>query len=79
METKKTEDAIKYYEKASEFRPNKFSTPAYLMKLAGAYTEAKKSKEAIEVYSDLISKYPTATEALLGKKYKARLETEIGE
>ena len=79
METKKTEDAISYYTKASEFKPNKFATPAYMMKLAGAYTDSKKTKEAIEVYSDLISKYPTSTEALMAKKYKARIETEIGE
>ncbi len=79
METKKIEDAIKYYQKASEYKPNKFATPGYMMKLAGAYTESKNSKSAIEVYSDLINKYPTVTEALLAKKYKSRLETEIGE
>ncbi|MCP9766716.1 tetratricopeptide repeat protein [Lacihabitans sp. LS3-19] len=79
METKKVEDAIKYYEKAVDFKPNKFATPAYMMKLAGAYTEAKKSKEAISVYADLVDKYPTGTEALLAKKYKSRLETESGE
>ncbi|MFN8430373.1 MAG: tetratricopeptide repeat protein [Spirosomataceae bacterium] len=79
METKKIEDAIKYYQKASEYKPNKFATPGYMMKLAGAYTESKNSKSAIEVYSELINKYPTVTEALLAKKYKSRLETEIGE
>lgn len=79
METKKVEDAISYYEKASNHKPNKFSTPGYMMKWAGALTEAKKTKEAAEVYTDIINKYPTGTETLLAKKYKSRLETEIGE
>lgn len=79
METKKIDDAVKYYEKAVNFNPNKFATPAYMMKLAGAYIEAKKSKEAISVYSSLLEKYPAGTEALLAKKYKSRLETESGE
>jgi TolA-binding protein len=79
METKKVEDAITYYEKASNYKPNKFSTPGYMMKWANALTESKKTKEAVEVYSDLINKYPTGTETLLAKKYKSRLETEIGE
>lgn len=79
METKKVDDAINYYEKASNYKPNKFSTPGYMMKWANALTESKKTKEAVEVYSDLINKYPTGTETLLAKKYKSRLETEIGE
>lgn len=79
METKKLDDAINYYKKASDYKPNKFSTPGYMMKWANALTEAKKTKEAIQVYADMINKYPTGTETLLAKKFKSRLETEIGE
>jgi TolA-binding protein len=79
METKKVEDAASYYEKASNHKPNKFSTPGYMMKWANALSESKKTKEAVEVYSDIINKYPTGMETLLAKKYKSRLETEIGE
>ena len=43
-----------------------------------SYTELK-TKEAIEVYGDIINKYPSGTETLLAKKYKSRIETEIGE
>jgi TolA-binding protein len=49
------------------------------MKWANALSESKKTKEAVEVYSDIINKYPTGMETLLAKKYKSRLETEIGE
>lgn len=79
METKKVDDAIKYYQKAVDYQPSKFSTPGYLMKLANAYAESKNAKSAIGVYTDLINQFPTVTEALLAKKYKSRLETEIGE
>jgi TolA-binding protein len=78
-ETGAKEDAIKYYEKAVSFKPNKFSTPGYMMKLALAYSENKNNKSAIEVYSNLIEKYSTSTDAVMAKKYKARLETESGE
>jgi TolA-binding protein len=79
METKSVAEAIGYYQKAVDFKPNKFSTPSYMMKLAGAQAEAKNVKAALEVYSDLINKYPASGDVLLAKKYKARYETEIGE
>lgn len=78
METKKIDNAIEYYEKAANYKPNKFATAGYMIKLANAYSEAKNTKSAIEVYSNIINKYPTGTEAVLAKKYKSRLETESG-
>jgi TolA-binding protein len=78
MEQGKSEDAIKYYKKAADYKPNKYATPGYLMKLGTAYQEAKNSAEAVKVYASLIDKYPSAIESVLAKKYKSKLEAEIG-
>lgn len=77
-ETGKFEDAITYYEKAIDSNPNKFVTPGYMMKLGGALSDAKKSKEAVETFGKLAEKYPNSTEAVMAKKYKSRLEAELG-
>ncbi len=79
MELKATDEAIKFYQKAVDYKPNKFATPGYMMKLALAFSEAKNPSSAIQIYSDLILKYPASTEATIAKKYKSRLETEAGE
>ena len=78
LELGKTEEAIKYYKKAADYAPNKFATPGYMMKLGMAYQEAKNNSEAVKVYSALIEKYPSAIEAVLAKKYKSKLEAELG-
>lgn len=78
MEKKKFEDAVASYKKASEYKPNKFLTPAYLIKLAGAYEAAKNSQGAIEAYTEVIEKFPASTEVGYAKKYKSRLEAENG-
>jgi predicted negative regulator of RcsB-dependent stress response len=67
-------DAVDYYKKASEYKANKFFTPAYMMKLAGAYEANKESKEALAVYTEIVEKYAASSEAVSAKKYKAALE-----
>ena len=79
MEKKSVEDAITYYKKAAEYKPNKTFTPGYLIKLANAYEVAKNNKEAIAVYAQLIEKYPTSIEVGNAKKYKSKLEGTVGE
>jgi TolA-binding protein len=76
MEKNAVSDAIGYYEKAVDYKPNAQFTPSYMMKLAIAHEKAKENKEAIEVYANLLEKYPTSAEALNAKKYMALLETE---
>jgi TolA-binding protein len=79
MEKKSVEDAISYYRKAADYKPNKTFTPKYLMKLATAYEVAKNNKEAIGVYSEIIEKYPESIEIGNAKKYKSKLEGTVGE
>jgi TolA-binding protein len=76
MEKNAATEAVDYYEKAVGYKPNAQFTPVYMMKLAIAHEKAKQNKEAIGVYTDLLSKYPTSPEALNAKKYMALLEAE---
>jgi predicted negative regulator of RcsB-dependent stress response len=74
VEKKAFADAISYYKKAADYKPNKFFTPVYLMKLAGAYEANKENDSALEVYTTIVEKYEDAQEAVMAKKYKSKLE-----
>jgi tetratricopeptide (TPR) repeat protein len=78
MELNKVEDAAGYYRQAADYKPNKFFTPVYLMKLALAYEKLKKNEEAIAAYDKIINLYFNSNEVLNAKKYKARLEAMLG-
>ena len=67
-------DAVDYYKKASEYKANKFFTPAYMMKLAAALEANKEPKDALAVYTEIVEKYAESSEAVNAKKYKAMLE-----
>jgi predicted negative regulator of RcsB-dependent stress response len=79
MEKKSYTDAADYYQKAAEYKPNKFYTPGYLQKLAIAYEQAKDNAKAIETYQEILDKYADATEAPNARKYKSMLEAQSGE
>src|SRR5205809_919134 len=53
MELKNTDDAISFYEKASSEKPNNFTTPIMLMKLATALESKGNYKEAKDIYERL--------------------------
>ncbi len=72
-------DAVDYYKKASEYKANKFFTPAYMMKLAAAFEANKEPKDALAVYTEIVEKYAESSEAASAKKYKAMLEGSVTE
>jgi predicted negative regulator of RcsB-dependent stress response len=74
MEQKNFEEASEWYNKASDYKPNKQFTPNYLLKAALAYEKLNKNDKAIEVYQKIIDKYWESSEVQYAKKYKARLE-----
>ncbi len=74
MEQKDYENALKWYNKASEYNPNKEFTPTYLMKAALAYEKLNQNEKAKEVYQKIIDTYFESSEIQNAKKYKARLE-----
>lgn len=78
MEKGNTEEAISFYQKAADYKPNKEMTPNYLMKLATAFEASGNTEGAMEAYSELIEKYPTSSSVLAATKYKSKLEAEAG-
>lgn len=75
MEEKKYDDAAKSYNKAANYKPNKFFSPAYLMKEALAYEKANQFDKAKEVYDKVITQYWDSSEYQKARKFKARLES----
>lgn len=79
MEKKSFDEAVDFYKKAADYKPNKFFTPGYLLKLAVAQEQAKQNDKAIDTYDSIIEKYAQSTEAVSAKKYKALLQAKTGE
>ncbi|MFZ6009317.1 MAG: tetratricopeptide repeat protein, partial [Bacteroidota bacterium] len=75
MEEEKFEDAARFYDKAANYKPNKYFTPAYLMKAALAYEKLKQNDKAKEAYSKIIDQYWESAEYQNARKLKARLES----
>jgi tetratricopeptide (TPR) repeat protein len=74
MEEQKFEDAAKYYDKAANYKPNKFFTPAYLMKAGLAYEKNNQTDKAKEAYDKIITDYWESAEYQDARKLKARLD-----
>jgi TolA-binding protein len=75
MEENKYEDAARYYNKAANYKPNKFFSPAYLMKEALAYEKLNQVDKAKEAYDQIISQYWESGEYQNARKFKAKLES----
>ena len=74
MEEKKYDDAAKYYNKAANYKPNKYFSPSYLMKEALAYEKLNQNDKARETYDKIINLYWESSEYQNARKFKARLE-----
>ena len=74
MEEKKYDDAAKYYNKAANYKPNKYFSPSYLMKEALAYEKLNQNDKARETYDKIINLYWESSEYQNAPKFKARLE-----
>jgi TolA-binding protein len=77
MELGDKSEAIRYYKKAVDHRPNKYFTPRYMMKLALAQELNGDAQAAIATYTQLLEKYYDASEANDAKKFKAKLEQQL--
>ncbi|HCM74826.1 MAG TPA: cytochrome C biosynthesis protein [Cytophagales bacterium] len=74
MELKDFESAAKYYNKAASYKPNKFFTPAYMMKEALAYEKLNQNDKAVKVYQKIIDEFWDSGEYQNARKFKAKLE-----
>ena len=67
-------NAASFYNKAANYKPNKYFSPVYLMKEALAYEKLNQNDKAIKVYQKIVDEYWESSEMQNAKKYKARLE-----
>lgn len=67
-------EAINFYNKAVDYKANKYFTPMYLNKLAIAYEEAGQIDNAIKAYERIETEYFESYEFTAARKHKARLE-----
>lgn len=67
-------EAINFYNKAVNYKANKYFTPMYLNKLAIAYEEAGQIDNAIKAYDRIETEYFESYEFTAARKHKARLE-----
>ncbi len=75
MELADYQNAASFYEKAANYKPNKYFTPQYLMKAALAHEKLNANSAAIEAYQTIIDQYWESAEFQNARKYKARLES----
>jgi TolA-binding protein len=74
MEEEKYDEAARYYNKAANYKPNKYFSPGYLMKEALAYEKLNQPDKARETYDKVINQYWESAEYQNARKYRARLE-----
>ena len=77
MELGEIDDAISYYKKASERKPNKFITPMILMKLGETYEAQNDFESALGVYEKIQSEYSDSNEGRNIQKYIAKIEYKL--
>ena len=75
MEEENYEEAARFYDKAANYEPNKYFSPAYLMKAALAFEKNDEEEKAIAAYDRIINEYYDSPEFQEARKFKARLET----
>ena len=77
VEMENFEEAVSYYNEAATYKPNEYTTPAYLIKAAIAYETMEDYRSALECYNSIVEKYVKASEYQTARKHKARLEGKI--
>lgn len=68
-------NAITFYKKAVDYKPNEYNTPLYMEKLALVYEENGNLESCLAVYENLVDAYPATEQARDARKHKQRLET----
>lgn len=73
MQKEAFDQAISYYRKAADYKPNEQFTPYYLLKLGAALQAKGDTESAAKAYQQLIDDYPMAIEVERAKKFLAAL------
>lgn len=74
MELKQYDQAAKQYDKAADYKTNKFFSPMYLEKAALAHELAGNNQAALDRYTRITEEYYGAAEYENARKQKAKLE-----
>jgi tetratricopeptide (TPR) repeat protein len=78
MELKQYDEAVSFYNKASNYKPNKEFTPSYLLKLGLAQEKASQLEAALETYSTILDQYPNSAASNDAKRSKGVVESQLG-
>ncbi len=78
MELKQYEEAVGFYDKAADYKPNKEFTPTYLLKKGLAQEKAADLEGALETYTSLLSDYPNSMAATDAKRSQGLVEALLG-
>jgi tetratricopeptide (TPR) repeat protein len=76
MELTEYDKAAAMYHKASNYKPNKYFTPTYLLKEALAYELLQENDKAIAAYDRIITEFWDSAEVQNAKKFKARIDNK---
>jgi len=78
LELNQNEKAVNQYLNASKTNANEFTSPMFLMKAGNTYELMGKNEEALKVYEQLKSEYPTTTDGRNAEKYIGRTKAKLG-
>ncbi|MBW6479525.1 MAG: tetratricopeptide repeat protein [Bacteroidales bacterium] len=70
-----TRNAIRYYNRAVDYRPNELTTPAFLMKLGMVHELEGDHNKALDAYKRISNEYPNTTEGRNVERFIARVKT----
>lgn len=74
MEKEDYNQAVNFYEKAANYKPNQYLSPMYLTKAALAYEKLSNYSSASDCYATIIDKYPESSAYNEARKQKARVD-----
>jgi len=77
MEQKQYSDAVSAYKDAADYKPNKFFTPDYLLKLALAQELNGDKQGAVASYDRILNEFGDQGASADAKKFKAMLEQQV--
>jgi tetratricopeptide (TPR) repeat protein len=77
VEQESYSEAVQYFKKAAEYKPNEVFSPIYLVKAAVAYEAQKDYSNALECYEKIVKEYAKSSLYTDAKKHIDRLEALI--
>ena len=77
MELGETDAAISQYKDAANTKPNKFTSPIYLLKAGQALESIGDYEGAVDVYNSILEDYPESVEGRDIKKYISRASSFV--